>query len=110
MRPVAAKIVATCAAALVLSGCGWNQETEPRLLNIKSNITGPDEFAILPNKPLTLPQAVACILVVAAIVLTESRATRSLSTTLSKSLKIKNKAWKTLFFGGVVSHSFSAQS
>ncbi|MFY0693338.1 MAG: DUF3035 domain-containing protein [Paracoccaceae bacterium] len=61
MRPVAAIIVASCAATLVLSGCGWNKETEPRLLNVKSNITGPDEFAILPNKPLTLPQDYAAL-------------------------------------------------
>lgn len=37
------------------------------------------------DEPLTLPQAVACLIIVASIVLTQSRATRNVSTNLSKS-------------------------
>ncbi len=41
-------------AVLALSACDRNKQ--PQLLNVKSNQeAGPDEFAILPAKPLTLP-------------------------------------------------------
>ncbi|WP_298259861.1 DUF3035 domain-containing protein [uncultured Litoreibacter sp.] len=41
-------------ALLALSACDRNKQ--PQLLNVKSNQEGgPDEFAILPGKPLTLP-------------------------------------------------------
>jgi drug/metabolite transporter (DMT)-like permease len=36
------------------------------------------------GEPLTTPQAVACLIIVSAIVLTQSRATRNVSTNLSK--------------------------
>ena len=39
-------------AALSLAACG---RKEPRLMNITANRQGPDEFAILPNKPLQDP-------------------------------------------------------
>ncbi len=48
-----------CAAAVVLAGCSG--EKDPKLLNVKSNGTGPDEFAILPSKPLTLPEDYASL-------------------------------------------------
>ncbi len=37
---------------LLLSACA---NREPRLLNIGASNSGPDEFAVLPGKPLTLP-------------------------------------------------------
>ena len=40
--------------AVALAGCS-RKDRAPQLLNIKSSQEGPDEFAILPNKPLTLP-------------------------------------------------------
>jgi hypothetical protein len=40
-------------AMLTLAACGGG---EPRLLNLKDNGNGPDEFAILPPKALELPQ------------------------------------------------------
>ena len=41
-------------AVLALSAC--DRKKDPQLLNVKSNQEGgPDEFAILPSKPLTLP-------------------------------------------------------
>ena len=47
-------------AALVLSACDRNKQ--PVLLNVKSNQEGgPDEFAVLPSKPLTLPDSFAAL-------------------------------------------------
>lgn len=40
-------------AALVLSACG--NGGEPRLMNLRSASPGPDEFAIVPPKPLEMP-------------------------------------------------------
>ena len=49
-------VLAVMCLAIGLSACG-RADREPRLLNIKSNEEGgPDEFAILPNKPLVLPE------------------------------------------------------
>ena len=50
-------LVGAVAAAMVLSACDRNKD--PSLLNIKANGDGPDEFSILPNKPLTLPESYA---------------------------------------------------
>ncbi len=51
-----------CVGALValglLSGCAAEN---PRLLHLRSNTQGPDEFAILPNKPLQQPQDYAAL-------------------------------------------------
>lgn len=44
------------AAVLVLAGC---ERGPPRLMNIRSTTAGPDEFAILPPKPLELPPELA---------------------------------------------------
>ena len=45
-------------AAIMLAGCGSTDE--PRLLNLASNDRGgPDEFSIVPNKPLQQPQTYA---------------------------------------------------
>ncbi len=41
-------------AALSLSACGGRKE--PRLMNIVANRAGPDEFTILPGKPLQSPE------------------------------------------------------
>ncbi len=40
------------AAVLALAGC---ERGEPRLMNIAANTTSPDEFSILPTRPLTMP-------------------------------------------------------
>lgn len=45
-------------AALALSGCG-GRDKAPRLMNIHSQTRSPDEFAILPTKPLTMPEDLA---------------------------------------------------
>lgn len=51
--------LAALCCAIGLSACGG--ERDPRLLNVKSNQDGPDEFAIVPNKPLTLPEDVSSL-------------------------------------------------
>ena len=50
-------IILLGAALLALSACDRNRE--PSLLNVKSNTDGPDEFAIVPNKPLQQPETYA---------------------------------------------------
>jgi hypothetical protein len=43
-----------CAAILALSACSGDKN--PQLMNIRSQTRSPDEFAILPSKPLQLPE------------------------------------------------------
>lgn len=46
------------AAVLVLSACGGGGK-DPVLMNLRSSSQGPDEFAIVPNKPLEMPASLA---------------------------------------------------
>lgn len=60
MQRKAMILVGMVCAALALSACDRNKQ--PQLLNVKSNQEGgPDEFAVLPNKPLTLPEDYAAL-------------------------------------------------
>ena len=43
------------AALLTLAACGGSQRV-PTLMNVRSETNGPDEFSILPPKPLELPE------------------------------------------------------
>lgn len=52
-------IILLGAAVLALSACDRNRE--PSLLNVKSSTEGPDEFAIVPNKPLQQPEPGAAL-------------------------------------------------
>lgn len=58
----AAKLVlAVAGAALItLSGCA-NRDKTPQLMHIRSDSNGPDEFAILPPKPLEMPDDLAVL-------------------------------------------------
>lgn len=48
-------VLLTALVAMVgLSACDRNRT--PTLLNVKSNTDGPDEFAIMPNRPLEIPE------------------------------------------------------
>lgn len=47
------------AAVLVLSACGGGGDKDPILMNLRSSSQGPDEFAIVPNKPLEMPATMA---------------------------------------------------
>ena len=51
--------VAVLIAAGMVSACA--RDREPQLLNIRSNTTTPDEFAILPTKPLEAPADYAAL-------------------------------------------------
>lgn len=52
-------LVGMVCASMALSACDRNKT--PQLLNIKSQEEGPDEFAVLPSKPLTLPDDYAAL-------------------------------------------------
>lgn len=52
MRDMMMKALVLGVAVLTLSACS---DKEPRLMNIKATQEGPDEFAILPSKPLQEP-------------------------------------------------------
>lgn len=44
---------------LALAGCSGPKE--PHLMNLKSNKRGPDEFSILPSKPMEMPKDLAAL-------------------------------------------------
>lgn len=52
-------VLAMLAAGLLLSACGDREN--PRLMNLRSPHDGPDEFAILPTKPLEMPKDFAAL-------------------------------------------------
>ncbi|MCA3459030.1 MAG: DUF3035 domain-containing protein, partial [Rhodobacter sp.] len=51
-------LVIAAVATLVLSACS-NSEGIPALMNVRQPGAGPDEFAILPSKPLVIPENLA---------------------------------------------------
>lgn len=58
---MARKVLAVAGAALLaLASCGGGNR-EPQLMNLRSTTDGPDEFAILPPKPLELPEDLAAL-------------------------------------------------
>ncbi|MEF3047973.1 DUF3035 domain-containing protein [Pseudotabrizicola sp. L79] len=46
--------------AVMLSACGGSDKA-PQLMNIRSTTAGPDEFGILPPKPLEMPKDLAAL-------------------------------------------------
>lgn len=59
MRHVSRGIVIAVAALLAVSAC--NRDRVPQLMNIRSQTRSPDEFTILPTKPLQLPDDIASL-------------------------------------------------
>lgn len=59
----AARLVLAFAGAslLVLAGCGGWRDKPPQLMNLRSSTNGPDEFAIVPPKPLEMPEDLALL-------------------------------------------------
>lgn len=58
---MAGKVLALAGAALLaLAACGGGNR-EPHLMNLRSSTDGPDEFSILPPKPLELPADLAAL-------------------------------------------------
>ncbi|PKP68670.1 MAG: DUF3035 domain-containing protein [Alphaproteobacteria bacterium HGW-Alphaproteobacteria-4] len=53
------KIGLVLAAMLALGACG--SDKEPRLMNVRAGTSGPDEFGILPTKPLQMPANLAVL-------------------------------------------------
>lgn len=50
--------IAVC-AILALSACG--RDKDPQLMNLRTASKGPDEFTVLPSKPLQLPEDLASL-------------------------------------------------
>ncbi len=46
-------------AAMALSACGYRGDKAPNLINFRDKSRSPDEFLILPTKPLTMPEDLA---------------------------------------------------
>ena len=49
------------AALLTVAGCGGWRDKPPQLMNLRSSTNGPDEFGIVPPKPLELPEDLAAL-------------------------------------------------
>jgi len=59
MRSARVLIVISMLAGLGLSAC--SRDKEPELMNIRANRGTPDEFLILPNKPIEIPEDLASL-------------------------------------------------
>ncbi len=59
MRPMPVTLIAAMLASATLGACASNKV--PNLMNLRSDSNGPDEFAILPVKPLELPKDLAAL-------------------------------------------------
>lgn len=60
MRSVTDKLGIALVAALALAGCA-NQDKSPALMHLRADRPGPDEFGILPTKPLEMPADLASL-------------------------------------------------
>ncbi len=58
MQSALVKMAVTAILAVTLSACS---QKEPRLMNLRSDGTGPDEFSVLPTKPLEQPRDYAAL-------------------------------------------------
>ena len=56
MRSVSGTLGIALVTALALGGCGA-KDKQPELMNLRSSTSGPDEFGILPTKPLAMPDS-----------------------------------------------------
>ncbi len=58
MRSARVVLAVAGAALLALGACGSKSDV-PNLMNVRSETNGPDEFSILPPKPLEMPESLA---------------------------------------------------
>jgi hypothetical protein len=54
------RIATTLVLCVLVAGCGY-RDRDPKLLQLKSSTQGPDEFSILPTKPLEAPKSFAAL-------------------------------------------------
>lgn len=59
MRPKYVALLTAVLASLTLGACA--SDKTPNLMNLRSDTNGPDEFAILPVKPLEMPEDLAVL-------------------------------------------------
>ena len=59
MRSARVLIVMTMLAGLGLSACA--RDSQPELMNVHARSGTPDEFMVLPNKPLEMPESMAAL-------------------------------------------------
>ncbi|MBK5934667.1 beta-barrel assembly complex subunit BamF [Rhodovulum imhoffii] len=59
MRRAPSIVISMFLATAVLAGC--SRDGAPQLMNLSSGKRAPDEFAVLPGKPLEMPQDVAAL-------------------------------------------------
>lgn len=52
-------LVLGAAMAATLAGC--SRDRQPELMNLRSQTRSPDEFAVLPGKPLEMPEDIAAL-------------------------------------------------
>ncbi|MFM2355908.1 MAG: hypothetical protein RLZZ528_1644, partial [Pseudomonadota bacterium] len=52
---------ALLAGLCVLTLAACNRDRPPELMNLRSQTQGPDEFSILPTKPLQMPEDIAAL-------------------------------------------------
>ncbi|WP_444461142.1 DUF3035 domain-containing protein [Rhodobacter capsulatus] len=57
MRSVSGTLGIALVTALALGGCGGAKDKQPELMHLRSSTSGPDEFGILPTKPLAMPDS-----------------------------------------------------
>ncbi|WP_104019865.1 DUF3035 domain-containing protein [Roseovarius nitratireducens] len=55
------KTVLTLLAVVIVAGCGGARDDEVSLRKIRHKGNGPDEFSIIPGKPLEMPEDVAAL-------------------------------------------------
>ena len=60
MRSAQVVLAITASALLLVAGCARGDK-EPQLMNIRSTSGGPDEFAIVPPKELSMPEDLAAL-------------------------------------------------
>jgi hypothetical protein len=60
MRSAQGILTVSVVALVALSACSRSDDV-PKLMNIRSATQGPDEFAILPPKPLEMPEDIAAL-------------------------------------------------
>lgn len=59
MRIAPAVLLASMTVSVVLSGC--SRDREPTLMNVGAGQRSPDEFQVLPGKPLEMPENLAAL-------------------------------------------------